>query len=169
MNIDIALLVNVTLAVLFVSAALTDIKWQRIYNLQTFPAIVCGLILGFAAGGLRGGLDSFLGLIVGMALLFFFYLLGGIGAGDVKLLGAIGALKGSTFVVWTMFYAGLVGGVMALTVIIWQGTVTETLKNLWFFVRHPVKAQSEESGPEPHYLPYGLAISIGCFLALVTV
>jgi prepilin peptidase CpaA len=165
----ITLLTNAILVVLFSSAAVTDLKWKKIYNVQTYPAIACGLILGFAASGLPGLAAHACGLGVGFCLLLVFYLMGGMGAGDVKLLGAIGALKGSTFVVWTMFYTGLVGGVMALSVIIWHGTVRKTLKNLLFFVRHPVRAQQEQDDEQQHhYLPYGFAISLGCFFALCT-
>lgn len=154
---------------LFLSAAVTDLKWNRIYNLQTYPAMACGLVLGFAAAGAHGALMSFLGLVVGVALLFVFYLLGGVGAGDVKLLGAIGALKGASFVLWTMFYTGLVGGAMALAIIIWRGTVRQTLRNLIFFICHPIRAQNEHDDQNRQCLPYGLAISIGCFCALCVV
>jgi prepilin peptidase CpaA len=163
------LLNNAILIVLFLSATVTDLKWNRIYNLQTYPAMACGLALGFAAAGADGALTSFLGLVVGLSLLSVFYLLGGVGAGDVKLLGAIGALKGSSFVLWTMFYTGLAGGTMALIIIIWQGSVRQTLKNLVFFVRHPFRFQREQDHQNRQYLPYGFAISIGCFCALCTI
>jgi len=165
----ICLLNNAILILLFLSAAVTDLKWNRIYNLQTYPAMACGLVLGFAAAGVHGALLSFLGLIVGLSLLFVFYMFGGVGAGDVKLLGAIGALKGASFVLWTMFYTGLVGGAMALAIIIWRGTVRQTLKNLVFFARHPLRFQREQDPQKHQYLPYGLAISIGCFCALCVV
>jgi prepilin peptidase CpaA len=165
----ISFLNNAILILLFLSAIVTDLKWNRIYNVQTYPAMAFGLVLGFAAAGSHGALMSFLGLVVGASLLFVFYLLGGVGAGDVKLLGAIGALKGSSFVLWTMFYTGLVGGAMALAVIIWRGSVRQTLKNLVFFARHPLRYQGEQDPQNHQYLPYGLAISIGCFCALCTI
>jgi len=165
----VSLLINAILVLLILSAAITDLKWKKIYNIQTYPAMICGLIIGFAAAGVYGGLIHFLGLVVGLSLLFLFYLLGGVGAGDVKLLGAIGALKGSTFVLYAMFYAGLVGGAMALAIIIWQGNVRQTSKNLVFFMRHPIRAQHELDEQNYQYLPYGFAISVGCFFALFTV
>jgi prepilin peptidase CpaA len=165
----ISFLNNAILILLFLSAIVTDLKWNRIYNLQTYPAMAFGLVLGFAAAGTYGALMSFLGLVVGVSLLFVFYLLGGVGAGDVKLLGAIGALKGLSFVLWTMFYTGLVGGAMALAVIIWRGSVWQTLKNLVFFARHPLSFQREQDPQQHQYLPYGLAISIGCFCTLCTI
>ncbi len=165
----INLINNSILVLLFLSAAVTDLKWNKIYNRQTYPAMICGLILGFATAGVYGLVIHFLGLVVGLSLLFVFYLLGGVGAGDVKLLGAIGALKGATFVLYTMFYAGLVGGAMALGIIIWQGNVKRTMKNLFYFVRHPFRAQHELDEQNYQYLPYGFAISIGCLCALLTV
>jgi len=164
----ISLLNNAILVVLFLSAAVTDLRWNKIYNFQTYPAMACGLILGVASCGMPGLAGRALGLVVGLSLLFLFYLAGGMGAGDVKLLGAIGALKGSSFVLWTMFYAGLAGGVMALGIIIWHGTVRKTLKNTLFFMRHPLRAVEEHDEQEHHYLPYGFAISLGCFFALCT-
>ena len=164
----ISFLNNAILILLFLSAIVTDLKWNRIYNLQTYPAMAFGLVLGFAAAGTHGALMSFLGLLVGVSLLFVFYLLGGVGAGDVKLLGAIGALKGFSFVLWTMFYTGLVGGAMALAVIIWRGSVRQTLNNLFSFACHPVRFQREQDPQKHQCLPYGLAISIGCFCALCT-
>lgn len=165
----IHLLNNAILVLLILSAAITDLKWNKIYNLQTYPAMICGLILGFVTAGVYGVLIHFLGLVVGLSLLFIFYLLGGVGAGDVKLLGAIGALKGSTFVLYTMFYAGLVGGAMALAIIIWQGNVKQTMKNLFYFIRHPFRAQHELDEQNYQYLPYGFAISVGCLFSLFTV
>lgn len=161
------LLGNVVLVLLFVSAALTDLKWNRIFNVQTFPAMALGLALGTLGGGLRGALGSLAGLVVGLALLLAFYFVGGVGAGDVKLLGAIGSLKGAGFVVWTMFYAGLIGGVMACAVVIWQGRTRQTFRNLLLFLRHPARAvQNEEAQQDSQYLPYGVAISAGCLCAL---
>ena len=157
---------NALLVLLVLSALVTDATRQKIYNLQTYPAMICGLALGFASGGWQGLWTSFLGLCVGMALLFLFYLVGGVGAGDVKLLGAIGALKGPTFVVWTMFYTALVGGAMALALIVWQGTVRQTLGNLVKYIRNPLKPPAGENA---QYLPYGVAISLGCLWGLLVI
>jgi len=166
-NINLA--INAILILLAISSFTTDITKKKIYNIQTYPSMALGLILGYAAGGGHGILMSFAGLFTGLALLSIIFLAGGIGAGDVKLLGAIGALKGTVFVLWTMFYTGLIGGIMAFALLIWKGRLLSTFKNLFTFLRHPVKAHNNQKPEERVYLPYGVAISLGSVWALFTV
>lgn len=161
--------VNLVLLLLILSSFITDITKKKIYNFQTYPAMVIGLLLGFVSSGGQGVLMSFLGLLSGMGLLFLFFLAGGVAAGDVKLLGAVGALKGSVFVLWTMFYTGLIGGIMAFAYIIWKGKLLSTLKSVFRILRHPVKGRQEEDENMKLYLPYGVAISLGAGWALFTV
>ena len=166
-NINLA--INIILILLALTSFLTDISKKNIYNIQTYPSMALGLILGYAVGGGHGILMSLAGLFTGLALLFIIFLAGGIGAGDVKLLGAIGALKGTVFVLWTMFYTGLIGGVMAFALLIWKGRLLATFKNLFTFLRHPVKTHEKQKQEERVYLPYGVAISLGSVWALFTV
>jgi len=166
-NINLA--INIILILLALTSFLTDISKKNIYNIQTYPSMAIGLILGYAAGGGHGILMSLAGLFTGLALLFIIFLAGGIGAGDVKLLGAIGALKGTVFVLWTMFFTGLIGGVMAFALLIWKGRLLSTFRNLFIFLRHPVKAHGDQKPEERMYLPYGVAISLGSVWALFTV
>ncbi|MBW2563438.1 MAG: prepilin peptidase [Deltaproteobacteria bacterium] len=166
-NINLA--INLILILLALTSFITDITKNKIYNVQTYPSMAIGLILGYAAGGGHGILMSFAGLLTGLALLFIIFIAGGIGAGDVKLLGAIGALKGTVFVLWTMFYTGLIGGILAFALLIWKGKLLTTFKNLFTFLRHPVKAHADQKPEERVYLPYGVAISLGSVWALCTV
>lgn len=166
---NINLPINIILILLALTSFITDITKNKIYNIQTYPSMAIGMILGYTAGGGHGILMSFAGLLTGLALLFIIFLAGGIGAGDVKLLGAIGALKGTVFVLWTMFYTGLIGGIMAFALLIWKGRLLATFKNLFTFLRHPVKARADHKPEERIYLPYGVAISLGSVWALCTV
>jgi prepilin peptidase CpaA len=166
---NINLVINIILILLVLTSFITDITKNKIYNIQTYPSMAVGLLLGYTAGGGHGILMSFAGLLAGLALLFIIFLAGGIGAGDVKLLGAIGALKGTVFVLWTMFYTGLIGGIMAFALLIWKGRLLNTFKNMFTFLRHPVKAHADQKPEERVYLPYGVAISLGSIWALCTV
>ena len=156
------MLTHCILFMLLISAGITDLKWNCIYNWQTYTAILLGLSLNFWHAGWQGLLWSFSGLVMGFVLLFIFYILGGFGAGDVKFLAAIGALTGVEFVLWTMAYSALVGGIMAFAAIIWKGIFWNTIKKCFYLIRHPIRAHKEFNETPQIYLPYGLAISIGC-------
>jgi prepilin peptidase CpaA len=161
------LLAHGTLFILAMSAAITDLKQNCIYNWQTYGAAALGLCLNFWGGGWQALLWSASGLVVGFALLFPFYLFGGFGAGDVKFLAAIGALEGAVFALWAMAYAALIGGVMAFTVMIWKGVFWKTIKRCFYLMHHPFLASKELEASPQIVLPYGLAIAVGCCWALL--
>lgn len=162
----IIVLVHGTLFILAMSVMITDLKKNCIYNWQTYSAAALGLGLNFWGGGWQGLLSSVSGLAVGFALLFVFYLAGGFGAGDVKFLAAIGALEGVEFVLWTMVYSALIGGIMAFAVMIWKGIFGDTIKRCLYLMRHPFQAHNDLKTSPQILLPYGLAISAGCCWAL---
>lgn len=89
-------------AVLLIFCMYTDLKKRLIYNWVTFPGMAIGLVAGWLTGGTEGLVSSAIGLGTGFGLLFIFYLLRGIGAGDVKLLMMCGAFTGweKTFMIF---------------------------------------------------------------------
>ena len=97
-------------------AMLTDTKWGRIYNWLTFPAMLAGWGLNLYLGGPAGLGYSLLGTLLGIILYLPFAAIGLMGMGDVKLLGAIGALGGSAFVFSVFLYTSALGGVHALII-----------------------------------------------------
>src|SRR3954454_24053864 len=107
------------LIVIAVSIALvTDIRSRRIYNALTFPTMVLGLAIGILAHGLSGLGDAAAGLALGAALFVIPVAFFGRGAGDLKLLAAVGALGGPTFVVWCALLTGAAGAVLAIAVLL---------------------------------------------------
>jgi prepilin peptidase CpaA len=100
------------------------------------------------------------------------FALEGLGGGDVKLLGAIGAWLGPWQALWTGLYAGVAGGVMALAVALYSGYLRQALANVWFLLQHwkvsgirPVKEISLETAGGPR-LAYALPIFAGLQLTL---
>src|SRR5207248_19483 len=83
-------------------AAVTDVWKFKVYNALTLPLVLSGLLYHAVVGGWAGLLGSLLGCLFGFAILFAFFLMGGMGAGDVKLMAAIGAWLGvpATFAVF---------------------------------------------------------------------
>lgn len=91
-------LVDIVLLATLCLACATDIKSRRIPNWLILIGLSLGWLTLTAEQGISGWLDGVLGLVLGIALLFIPFALGGLGAGDVKLLGLVGALKGPAFV-----------------------------------------------------------------------
>lgn len=147
----------------------TDLLYHKIYNYATIPAILIGLGINASYFGYPGLINSLLGLAIGFFPFFIVFLLGGMGAGDVKLIAAIGALKGFPFIIWAIIYTALLGGIISIVVMIWYGTLLSTLRNIWrtfisailpWLAMEPLKKE-----PTP-FLPYGVVICVGTFWAL---
>jgi prepilin peptidase CpaA len=155
-----------------VAATVCDLRARRIPNALTFGAAVAALIASTWSGGLAGAHTSLLGWLLGLALWLPFFALGGMGAGDVKLLAAVGAWLGPRDVLTTAIYAGLAGAVLALAVVLVRRSGRTTVANLAMLTghwrvagitAHPQLTLATSTGPR---LPYAVAVLIG---TLVTV
>ncbi|MCC2685130.1 MAG: hypothetical protein K0R75_2029 [Paenibacillaceae bacterium] len=147
----------------------TDLKSRTIYNAVTFPGTIAGLILQTVFQGVPGLVDAVFGLAAGFGILLIPYLLGGMGAGDVKLLAMVGAFKGLTFVLFTSVYMALIGGVIALALLLMRKGVFERLKRVVFsaaLLRYGVKISPVGNDAFTAAFPYGVAIAGGALLSL---
>jgi prepilin peptidase CpaA len=131
--------------------------------------IVTGLVLNPLLYGWPGLQTSSLGAITGFLVLFPFFLSGGIGGGDIKLLAAIGALKGYPFILWAVFYGILVGGIFALFVMARHGIMWQSIKNICYrgycLVMPGLKYVPLDKSASLK-IPYGVAIGVGTIWAL---
>jgi prepilin peptidase CpaA len=125
------------------AAAVTDVWKFKVYNALTLPLLLSGLLYHGFTGGLHGLSLSVIGMLCGFGVLFLFYLLGGYGGGDVKLLAAIGAWLGPELTLYVFVAASLVAGAYALGLILLYGKLGDTWKRwkvLWYrllaFGRH---------------------------------
>lgn len=164
------MLLNAILITVLVICFITDLKQQRIYNKVIFPSLAAVLVIHLAASGFSGLKLSMQGLLAGFAVLIIPYFLGGIGAGDVKLLALIGAIKGSDFVINTALYMAVIGGLIALVIIAANGTLADVMKQIWVWVYSLVCGiKYKLEFPTSAYLkryPYGVAIVGGAFICL---
>lgn len=136
-----------------------------------------GLILGIsinASNGFDSLVQSFLGLVVGLGVLLVPFALGWIGAGDVKLLGVIGALLGVSWLPRVFFYSALVAGVIAIGYISVGSATLTGFKSLWTDVKLSVvsmghvlpKSVSERTETKGGgSVPWGVAFAIGTIIA----
>jgi prepilin peptidase CpaA len=113
----VAFLVTIVVAII---AAVIDFRRFRVPNALTFPLCVTGLAFHVAFGGLVGLQYSVGGIAVGMLALLLFYIMGVMGAGDVKLLAAVGAWIGPANTLYVFCVAGIVAGIHSVVVLTWQ-------------------------------------------------
>ncbi len=153
-------------------ASVTDVRARRIPNRLTLTILLAGLGLNAAFFGADGLLSSGAGSMVGLGLLLPLFLLGGLGAGDVKLLAALGALKGPEFAFFTCLWAGVVGGAMALLGLLRSrklglalGNLALGLLHLLHFRMNPFDAK-DGSLISAGRFPYAPAIAIGAIAVM---
>lgn len=148
----------------------TDLKYRKVYNAAAIAAVILGAGLNCGYYGLSGLWISFTGIITGFAMLIAFYLLGGLGAGDVKFMAAVGCVKGAEFVLLGGLYGAVIGGLAGVIVLIAQKRLWKTLNVIFIalFVflkfRRP-QALKFETG-NATYMPYTVFLSAGMLLRL---
>jgi prepilin peptidase CpaA len=162
-------------SVVLIWAAYIDGKELRVPNWITFPMVLSGLIYSACVGGWAGLGDGLIGMCVGLATLLPLYAIGGMGAGDVKLMAGIGAWLGAA-VTWQAFvYSVVVGAVMAIIMVLWRKSWSKHYGNFLLItseimkVKDPRKLNEIATERKPHMLllPYGIPICIGSIIYFV--
>src|SRR5271157_1199791 len=155
--------------------AVIDVRQHRIPNWLTYPAIGMGIVLRWFFFGWRGLGSAVAGCLLAGGIVFLFYLVRAMGAGDVKLLAAIGSLVGPSDAVVVLAATAISGGVLALLYVIFRRRVGATFRNvgsvLTFHYRSGLRAHPELNLDNPSALrmPYGLAIATGTLYAFLTI
>ncbi len=155
------------LAAVLVTAMWTDLRSSRIPNWLTFSTMGFALVGHASLGGLRGAIFSLAGLGIGLGLFLILYVSGSIGAGDVKLMAAVGAIMGPYGAFLSGLLAMLVGGLYALGAMCYQWGFVATGRKLadatvGVFLTGG-KAWTQELAL-PFRLRYGLAVAGGTLL-----
>jgi prepilin peptidase CpaA len=164
--------VNVLLVAIVVTACVFDLRTRRIPNVLTFGAAACALVFAGATRGVDGLGWSLAGWGVAVVLFLPFFLLRGLGAGDVKLLGAVGAWLGPSGALSLGFFTAMAGGVMALAVVLARGYFANSFRNLWTMLMHwrvfglrPVPELTLQTARGPR-LAYAVPIAAGTMVTL---
>jgi prepilin peptidase CpaA len=153
-------------------ACITDLRAARIPNVLTFTALAAGLVFHALAPVGSGLPAAGLGLLAGLLVFFPFFALGAMGAGDVKLMAAIGVWIGSPSVLQVALFGAIAGGVLALGLALWRGYLGTAMKNIVALFRFwsvegikPLPALTLEAGTGLR-LPYALPIMVGLVVTL---
>jgi prepilin peptidase CpaA len=152
--------------------AVYDVRSRRIPNFITLPAMVFGLILHASLGGWRQLATATAGGLICGLIFFVFYLAGGMGAGDVKLITAAGCIAGLPLIGHLLLWTALAGGMMAIGMALYRRQLVTTLRNMCAIVVHhrvmglTPHVQFNISNDRMLRLPYALAITAGSALTL---
>ena len=156
-----------------VAACVTDLHARRIPNWLTFGAAAAALATHYAWGGPASAQTAAGGWVTGLFLFMPLFLLGGMGAGDVKLLAALGAWLGPSGAFWLAIYTSMAGGVMALAVSARHGYVKTAFGNLaalsrfWFhFGVRPMPGLTLDQPESTPRLAYALPMFVGTVVTL---
>lgn len=167
--------VLLVLLTLLIGAAVYDVRYRKIPNWLSMSGIVLGFAINFAIGPPEGGvLFALKGFAAGFGLYLLLYVLRAMGAGDVKLMGAVGALVGPERWFGIFLVTAIVGGVMALLLVTARGRLKKTLFNVGFIlseIKHgrPAYVGKEELDVRTKKgvsLPHGAVIAISTIFYL---
>ncbi len=151
-------------AIVALIAGYTDWRWRRIPNWLTVPALALGIVLGAVMGGWAGAKSSLLGAGLGLLLLLPFVVIRALGAGDWKLVGALGSYLGPQRLITVLFATIILAGLMALVLVIWKGRFRQTLRNMGrmlaaFGSFHLPGKELTLDDPQSSKVPFGVAVA----------
>ena len=166
---------NVALVLLFIPMALLiiymDVRYRRIPNKLVLVTLLGGLTLNTFFDGTHGLIVSLGGFALAFAVMFFFHAFGTMGAGDVKLFAAVGAIVGVSLVLPTLVVVALTGGVMAIFKMVYSGRAKATMFGVMQFFYGLLPGQTVPRFAIPadrsYTLPYAVPICFGSLLAFL--
>ena len=164
-------LVNITVLVpLSILIAYYDVRYRRIPNAFVLATLAAGITINAIFGGWPGVATSIGGCLLAFVLMFMLHIFGAMGAGDVKLFAAIGAVTGSQMVMPTFVVVILTGGLLAVVSMVRSGMVRTTMHRVlqilvgmlpgWQMPRFAVPADRK------YTIPYGVAITMGSIISI---
>jgi prepilin peptidase CpaA len=157
-------------------AAVTDVWKFKVYNALTLPLLASGLLYH----GFRAELgDSALGLLFGFVALVPLYIVGGMGAGDVKLMAAVGAWLGISLTFYVFIASALAAGMYAVGLVVWNGRLGEVLVNfqiMWLRLasvgkylgaEDKVEREVRRSDRRTRIIPFAAMVAIGVIATIL--
>lgn len=158
MSLETALALAVGLA-----ASGEDLWRRNISNWIPATALLGALGLHLQASGWLGLWHWFAGAAVGFSVFLVFFLLGGMGGGDVKLMAGFGAILGLSRLLDATILTAAIGGIIAMVVVLKRELVR------WFHRRQSSSRDAAAAATQPvdNYIPYAPAITLGSWLALI--
>jgi prepilin peptidase CpaA len=160
----LAALIPLTVAVTY-----NDVRYRRVPNMLVLTALIAGFTINITLGGWHGLGNSLLGFVFGFVPMLLLHIFGSMGAGDVKLAGAVGTILGGSMMPGTLVIVALLGGILAIYSSLRAGTMLSTMHGVlrifvgilpgWEMPRFTVGRDRRRM------IPYGVAIMIGSVIS----
>lgn len=153
----------------------SDMRYFRIKNLHIICGLSAGFVLNLLSDGLQGLVSSFLAAMIPIFILLLLFVMRMMGAGDIKLYSAIGSIMGPEFIIYTLGFSFLFGGVLAITIMLFRGSIRARLHHLALYLKilfltrnfTPYTGFYDKSdGSKFHFAP---AIAAGCCLQFILI
>jgi len=165
----------VVLLIVVIVAAIYDLRYRRIPNWLTASGMLAGLVMNTFLLPIWPGIQlSLLGLATGFGLYFILYALHAMGAGDVKLMGAVGTIVGTSYWFRIFLITAMLGGVMAAIYALLKKRLKEKFWNVGFILSEMMRGRPAYVGREELdvksekalRMPHGAIIALGTFVYL---
>ena len=154
------------MSALLLGAVIYDIVSHRLPNYY----LLLGLLLAFGGqawmAGWGGVVSAGAGLLTGFALFVPMHALGGMAAGDVKLMAVVGSFLGVTGALWAGAYSLMAGAVLGVLYLLCKGHFGKLVVRYWAMAATRSRIATEEHDAARHRFPYALAIATGTLLSL---
>ena len=160
----------ILLAPLAIFVIYYDVRYRRIPNVLVLATLVAGISINTGFSGVQGMISSLEGFALAFFPMLLMHIFGAMGAGDVKLFGAVGAVLGVSQVPLAFVVVVMLGAVLAVYTMLRAGTVVSTLHGVlrifvgvlpgWEMPRFTMAPDRK------HTIPYGVAIMLGSLIAV---
>ena len=153
--------------------SVTDVATRRIPNRLTYSAMLLAIVGRTALQGWHGLGSALAGGLIGGGAFLIFFLLHAMGAGDVKLITAVGCFVGPVPAVEIVLASAIAGGILAIVFALWQGRLRAVFANVVELIKFHAVAGAEAhptlnlSNPQAARLPYGVAIAAGVLYSVL--
>lgn len=154
-------------------ATVSDFRERKIPNRLTGPALLFGMLLHLILDGVHSLGASTLAALIAGGIFLLFYIAGGMGAGDVKLMAALASLSATGDVVKLLIATMIFGALFALTLAIWRGALRRTMRNMFVLLAHHTQngiaahPELNVSNDTTLRLPYAMPMAVAAALVFI--
>lgn len=167
-------MIYLELILLIIAAVISDVKTYKIKNMIIIISIMAGFITSLAIGGLPSLAGSIMAALLPILLLAILFALRMLGAGDIKLFCAIGAIAGVKFILYAMAYSFISGGIFAIIIMLLNKNFRKRWTHLLTYLKiclltrslHPYSDFTNKSDGSIFHFSY--AIACGALITILT-